>query len=117
VDDVAESVLCALQVPVAVNGIVNVGSGVPTSVTEVVTQLARSLGVQPALRVTAEYRLGDIRHNVADITRLRTQLLYTPQINLADGLDRFARWVLTQPLPEDLLDKANAELRARRLMS
>jgi dTDP-L-rhamnose 4-epimerase len=31
-------------------------------------------------------------------------------------MQRFAAWVQSQPLPEDLLDQANAELRARKLM-
>ena len=116
VSDVVNAVLSSMTGPTPANEVINVGSGVATSVLEVATQLSRVLGAEPQIKVTAEYRLGDIRHNVADIGRLRTALGYTPQVSLVEGLTRFARWVLTEPLPEDLLDKANAELRARKLM-
>ena len=116
VDDVSNAVCRTLETAQPINQVVNVGSGVATSVLEIATQLSRALGVEPDLRVTAEYRLGDIRHNVADITRMKTALGCKPIVPLQLGLQRFAQWVLTQSLPEDLLEKANAELRARKLM-
>ena len=117
VSDVVQSVLRCLSSEAPVNDVVNVGSGVATSVIEVAAQLSRALGAEPQITVTGEYRLGDIRHNVADITRLKTRLGYTPAISLEQGLARFAKWVLTEPLPEDQLDRANAELKARKLMA
>ena len=116
VEDIAEAIHRCLTVPNSVNDIVNVGSGVATSVSEIAEKLTIALGFEPNIRVTSDYRLGDIRHNFADIERLKNLLGYTPKISLDEGLRRFADWVLTQPLPEDLLDKANAELRARKLM-
>ena len=116
VSDVAQAMSLSLTTPNSPNTVINVGSGVATSVLEVAAGLSEALGRTPDIRVTSEYRLGDIRHNVADVTRLREVLGYTPQVNLQDGLRRFCDWVLTQPLPEDLLDRANAELKARKLM-
>lgn len=116
VSDVAQTVFQCLSSETPINDVVNVGSGVATSVFEVATKLSQALGATPQVTVTAEYRLGDIRHNFADITRLQTRLGYRPAVSLEDGLGRFANWVLTEPLPEDQLDKANAELRARKLM-
>ncbi|VFR50062.1 UDP-glucose 4-epimerase [plant metagenome] len=116
VDDVARAVHACLRAGEPIDRIINVGSGVGTSVMEVARQLVLSLGIEVPVRVTAQYRLGDIRHNVADITRLAELLPGGPRVGLAEGLDRFAAWVRTQPLPEDGLDRANAELRARKLM-
>lgn len=116
VSDVAQAMLLSLTSAKSPNTVINVGSGEATSVLDVAVGLSEALGHTPDIRVTAEYRLGDIRHNVADITRLREVLGYTPQVSLRDGLRRFCDWVLTQPLPEDLLDRANAELKARKLM-
>jgi dTDP-L-rhamnose 4-epimerase len=116
VSDVAQSIFLALTTPECANTVINVGSGVATSVLDVAAGLSEALGRNPDIRVTGEYRVGDIRHNVADVTRLRKVLGHTPQISLKDGLRRFCDWVLTQPLPEDQLDHANAELKARRLM-
>jgi dTDP-L-rhamnose 4-epimerase len=117
VDDVSRAMQACLASATPINRVVNVGSGVPTSVTDVARQLVVSLGGRAPLRVTAEYRLGDIRHNVADVARLSELLPGGARIGLAEGLDRFAAWVKTQPLPEDRLDRANAELRARKLMA
>lgn len=116
VEDIAEAIHRCLTVPKPVNDVINVGSGIATSVLEIAEKLTVALGFEPNIRVTGDYRLGDIRHNFADIGRLKNLLGYTPRVSLDEGLRRFAAWVLTQPLPEDLLEKANAELRARKLM-
>lgn len=117
VDDVAEALARAVTSPEPVNTTINVGSGKATSVAEVAGLLNAALGGRSPTRVTGEYRLGDIRHNCADIARLDSLLGYRPQVSLSDGLARFAAWVLSEELPEDQLDRANAELRARKLMA
>lgn len=116
VEDVANSFVAALQMETPANRAVNVGVGLKTTVTEIASHLSAAFGVSPNLIVTGQYRLGDIRHNCADIGRLRDILGYEPRIGLADGLRRFAAWVKSQPLAEDRLDKANAELKVRNLM-
>jgi dTDP-L-rhamnose 4-epimerase len=116
VSDVANAMARCLASAEPANTVINVGSGVATSVLDVARQLSLSLGVEPNVTVTAEYRVGDIRHNYADISRLKQLLGYSPQIALEEGLKQFCDWVRTQPLPEDRLDQANAELRARKLM-
>lgn len=114
--DVAEALARALTTVEAPNTIINVGSGIGTSVRDVAGLLAGVMGCPRDLRVTGEYRLGDIRHNAADIQALADRLDYAPRIDLATGLDRFARWVAGEALPEDQLNRANAELRKRGLM-
>lgn len=117
VEDVVNSIQRCLLTKHPTNSVVNVGSGVATSVLEVAQKLANSMNTSPHIKITSDYRLGDIRHNFADITRLDDELDYKPVISLDEGLNRFCEWVCSQPLPEDLLDKANAELRTRKLMS
>lgn len=116
VSDVAEALARALTIDKAPNAIINVGSGIGASVGDVAGLLADAFGKPRNLRVTGEYRLGDIRHNAADIVKLREILGYVPQVDLADGITQFARWVASEELPEDRLDQANAELRQRGLM-
>ncbi|QHL90224.1 NAD-dependent epimerase/dehydratase family protein [Sphingomonas changnyeongensis] len=116
VSDVVAAIRAALRAPEDVSGTFNVGSGVATSIRDVAKHLNDAFGGSSTIRVTGEFRVGDIRHNVADLARLRTVLGVEPKIDLPSGLARFARWVLTQPLPEDRLAQANEELRARRLM-
>ena len=117
VDDVVAAIARCLEMRAAPNATLNVGSGVATSVRHVAEELSRALGQSVKVEVTGEYRLGDIRHNWADISRLASVLGLRPQVTLEDGLRRFSAWVLEQPLPEDRLDRANDELRARNLMS
>ncbi len=116
VSDVVQAMLSALTSTAPACTAINVGSGIPTSVLEVATRLSEALGKTPDIRISGEYRVGDIRHNVADIARLQTVLGYTPKVDLATGLRRFCDWVLSQALPEDQLGRANAELKARKLM-
>jgi dTDP-L-rhamnose 4-epimerase len=117
VDDVARAIqLCLLSIK-KINQVINVGSGIATSVLDVAQKLILALDGHVAVRITSEYRLGDIRHNVADISRLKELMPGGPQVDLSQGLNRFAEWVKSQALPEDQLERANAELRERKLMA
>jgi dTDP-L-rhamnose 4-epimerase len=116
VSDVARAFVAALETPRPVNSVINVGSGVASPVIDVARGLSRAFGAEPDVEVTGEYRLGDIRHNVADTSRLQALLGIRPAVSLEQGLCSFAKWVLTQPLPEDRLDEANDELKRRKLM-
>lgn len=116
VSDVVAGFVAALGTAKPVNTVINVGSGHATSVLDVAASLSRAFGAKPDTRVTGEYRLGDIRHNAADVTRLHSLLGHTPQVDLQTGLNRFAAWVGGQALPEDQLEKAKAELVAKGMM-
>jgi dTDP-L-rhamnose 4-epimerase len=116
VEDVANAFVAAVSSERTPDCEINVGSGLATSVAEIARQLGSAFGASPRLVVTGQYRLGDIRHNRADITRLKELLDYRPRVGLAEGLQRFAAWVRAQPLPEDRLEAANAELSARGMM-
>ncbi|MEZ1315606.1 NAD-dependent epimerase/dehydratase family protein [Pseudomonas fluorescens] len=117
VDDVTDAFLQGILSPRQLSQVINVGSGIATSVKTVAEELTRAFGREPNVVVTGQYRIGDIRHNYADIDKLKSVLGITPKISLAIGLKRFATWVNDQPLPEDKLDQANKELRARKLMN
>ena len=116
VQDVAAAFVRALGTVEPVNCTINAGSGVASPIIDVARQLSYAFGVEPKIEVTGQYRLGDIRHNSADMSRLQTLLGYTPRVSLEEGLARFVKWVKTQELPEDKLAEANAELKARDMM-
>jgi dTDP-L-rhamnose 4-epimerase len=116
VDDVAEVMLQCVLRPLADGTTLNVGSGLATSVLEAATLLCRVLGSPVEPHVTGEYRVGDIRHNFADIGALEAASGYRPRVSLEVGLRRFCEWVATQSPEEDRLDAASAELKQRRLM-
>jgi dTDP-L-rhamnose 4-epimerase len=116
VSDVATAFARALTIDSPLDCIVNVGTGDGTTVEEVAVCLSQAFDRTPHVVVTGEYRLGDIRHNSADVDRMHELLGCRAQIGLDEGLRRFVDWVKTQPLPVDRLDHANRELKARNLM-
>ena len=66
--------------------------------------------------ISGQYRLGDIRHAIADLTPIQARLGFAPLISLEEGLDRFAEWVKTQPVEPDRLARATQELLERGLI-
>jgi dTDP-L-rhamnose 4-epimerase len=117
VDDVTDALLAGLVIEKSPDAIINVGSGLATSVREVAEELSRAFGKEPNVVVTGQFRIGDIRHNYANIDRLKNLLNVIPKVSLQEGLLRFAAWVEQQPLPDDQLERANQELRDRKLMN
>lgn len=116
IDDVVEATFRAATMTDAAGGVFNVGSGVATTVDEVVSALFAAFGTEVPTRVSGNYRLGDIRHNVADTTRLRTILGYEPSVSFRDGVARFVEWVLTEPVEGDTYQRSLDEMAARNLL-
>jgi dTDP-L-rhamnose 4-epimerase len=115
VTDVARACHAALDAPGAVGEVFNVGSGQRYTVRELAERTAAAVGkpyIQP--EVTGKYRVGDIRHCVADITRAREVLGYAPEVSFDTGLAELAGWLETQTAA-DRVEAASAELAARGL--
>jgi dTDP-L-rhamnose 4-epimerase len=75
VRDVARANVLALTAPRAVDGAVNVSSGVPRSVGELASTLhAVAYPAAPPPVVTGEFRTGDVRHIFADPGRAAREL-------------------------------------------
>jgi dTDP-L-rhamnose 4-epimerase len=120
VSDVAEAMALGLESDGGDGLTMNVGSGVQVSVDTIARNLQRQFVESSATVVSGQYRLGDIRHNFADISAIGQALGFLPKVRLEEGMARFARWVRTQPIaedgPEDGLERANRELIERGLM-
>jgi dTDP-L-rhamnose 4-epimerase len=95
---------------------INVGNGVASSVMEVATILKKLYDSSSELNVSGNYRLGDIRHNTADITKAKEMLAYLPQTAMETGLRHFADWVSTQQISNDGgYERSIAELKEKGL--
>ena len=116
IDDVVEATFRAATHPDAAGGVFNVGSGVATTVNEVVAALFAAFGTEVPTRVSGNYRLGDIRHNIADTTRLREVLGYSPAVGFRDGVTRFVDWVLAEPVEGDSYQRSLEEMSSRNLL-
>jgi dTDP-L-rhamnose 4-epimerase len=116
IDDVVEATFRAATHPDAAGGVFNVGSGVATTVLEVVEALFAAFGAEVPTRVSGNYRLGDIRHNIADTTRLREVLGHSPAVGFREGVARFVEWVLTEPIEGDNYERSLEEMSSRNLL-
>lgn len=93
VDDVVEALALAAAAPDPGPDPINIGSGVASTIRETASLLLALLGA-PADRyhISGEFRVGDVRHAVADITRASENLGWRPATNLATGLAALAVW-------------------------
>lgn len=112
--DVARALRLAIEVPAAAGHAFNVGSGESSSVIEIADRMATALSCAIEPEITGTYRVGDIRHCFADITKAQTLLGYTPQMALEEGLMELACWLSGRDA-DDRAAEANAELAARGL--
>ncbi len=115
VRDVAQACRLAMEHPGAGGQVFNVGSGRSYTVREVAERLAAVLGREDAApEVSGRYRVGDIRHCFADISKARRVLGYRPRIDLEQGLRELAEW-LSRQTARDGVEMANGELDRRGL--
>ena len=91
---------------------VNVGSGRATSVRDLAGIIAHQLGIAIPPIARGEFRPGEIRSLISDISRIRT-IGYKPQTTLEQGIARYINWIRTQSAVEDYFSKAEAGLRAK----
>jgi dTDP-L-rhamnose 4-epimerase len=113
VHDVAQACRLALVTP-AVGETFNVGSGRPRTILEIARSVLDVLDVDLEPVVTGKYRVGDIRHCYADISKARAGLGYEPAVTLEAGLVELADW-LAGARSEDRFMHAAAELDRRGL--
>ena len=115
VDDVVTALVAAMTRDVPSGSICNVGSGVATTVSDLAAKLLDAAAIEVEVKVTGQFRVGDIRHNFASIDQARKLLGFEPQVSLSQGLGRFCAWAANEPVYGDRLDQATAELKAKGL--
>jgi dTDP-L-rhamnose 4-epimerase len=110
VRDVARACRLAMEREDADGVALNIGSGRSLSVLEVAERLAHVLG-RPhiAPEITGKYRVGDVRHCFADVSRARQVLGYEPVVGFAEGVEELAGWLEHQGA-DDRVEDARAQL-------
>jgi UDP-glucose 4-epimerase len=94
IDDVVLAMVMAIERGGGLR-VFNVGSGIGTSVSEIVRLLKRVSGQDVAVEYTPG-RGADLPANVLDITRIRSELGWTPHISLEAGIMRTLAWYRAQ---------------------
>lgn len=115
IDDVVDATILGLEVPEANGHVFNVGTGVTTNVLTVANTLCEKYGINVPIIVSGNYRLGDIRHNYADISLARNILGFEPKWSFSDGIAQFCKWVDKQDVQEDKYEASIEEMKAKGL--
>jgi len=116
VEDVAQAFILALEHEKAPGGVFNVGSGEDRTVCEVAELVGKAMNRPIAPEIAGKARIGDIRHCIADIAKIRQELGYSPRRDFQEGLAELAEWVAKQEA-KDLVQEARKELEARGLVA
>lgn len=117
IDDVVEATIRTINYSGQFVGALNVGSAQATSVMTVAQEIQAYFDSSSTIKVTGAFRMGDIRHNIADVSKLEQVLGFVPGVSFKQGLANFLGWAAEQA-PEDKAAylRSVSELAARGLM-
>lgn len=96
VDDITGGVLAALDQPRLGFRALNLGSGAPISLANLIDALALAVGKAARVQRT-DVPLGDVEATFADIGAARRELGWAPGVTLEQGLASVAAWVKLHP--------------------
>jgi len=91
VEDVVAGIRAAIQRPCGFR-IYNLGNDRPISLSGLIAELEKALGLQMTIDVQGD-QPGDVPRTWASIDRAKAELGYRPEVVLQDGLERFAAWL------------------------
>ncbi|MBN1462952.1 MAG: NAD-dependent epimerase/dehydratase family protein [Paludibacteraceae bacterium] len=115
IDDVVNATILGLENENANGEIFNVGTGVNIDVNTVAAVLIQKYGMPVQKAISGNFRLGDIRHNYADISKISRLLGFKPMFNFEQGIQKFVDWVNKQVVQEDKYDASIKEMKAKGL--
>lgn len=115
IDDVVDATILGIENDKANGEVFNVGTGVATDVMKVAKTLIKNYGVEVPIKISGNYRLGDIRHNYADLTKIKSKLGFQPKFSFEQGINEFTKWVNDQEIETDNYAKSIDEMKARGL--
>ena len=110
IDDVVQATILSLENKSANNQVFNVGFGKPISVLDVAKILHELYASRGEIIMTNKYRIGDIRHNYADLEKITSLINYRPTIDFLTGVKEFVSWVKSQDLKIDHYNQTQIEL-------
>ncbi len=116
IDDVVEATVACIAPEVRGVHALNVGSAVRTSVLDVARAILQKLNAKGTIEVSGAYRVGDIRHNMADTSRLSALTGFRPKWSFDAGLGEFLNWATSRNVVDIGFDRSMDELARRGLL-
>jgi dTDP-L-rhamnose 4-epimerase len=93
----------------------NVGTGRPTTILDIASNIMELYKKNLPIEITNTYRKGDIRHCIADISKIKNKLGFMPKVSFQSGMEELVTWG-TKELAIDRFDDARKELARKRLI-
>lgn len=105
VEDIARANLLVMNRDEANYQVFNVGSGKGTSILSLAKLLIKEYGKEMEPKLDGEFRIGDVRHIVADTSKIK-KLGFEPKTDLKSGIRNYIDWIQTQGDVKDYFDEA-----------
>jgi dTDP-L-rhamnose 4-epimerase len=112
VEDIARANLLAVKTDQLDGLAVNVGSGRGVPIREIAETISAALKIDIAPVARGEFRPGEMRHLTSDTTRMRAAG-YKPQVDLAEGIQRYIDWIKSQTDVRDYFSEAEEILKSK----
>jgi len=96
VKDVCQALILAMEKKAARGEIFNVASGNPITIKEVANIITKKINSKLKPIYNQQFRVGDIRHCLADITKIKEKLGFKPKINFENGIEEVIEWIKPQ---------------------
>jgi len=109
VGDLVKACLLLLKTDSLKYSTYNIGSGSAVTIKAFADTLIRIYGKKIKPVVSSQYRLGDVRHVSADISRIR-ELGFSPSTTLEEGLAHYAQWILQEESVSSSFEEAKRKL-------
>ena len=74
VDDTVEATVRSLEMASANNETINIGTGIATTILTVAGLLSQNYQKNTEINISGDFRIGDIRHNFADLSKMKKLL-------------------------------------------
>ncbi|MBY9005601.1 MAG: GDP-mannose 4,6-dehydratase [Candidatus Lokiarchaeota archaeon] len=117
VKDICQALMLAMKSPEANGEIFNVGTGIPLTIKKVAENFVEKINPKLKPIYNQQYRVGDIRHCVADISKIKNKLGYDPKISFDKGIEEYINWIKKKEYKfQDKTDEALAELKEKGLL-
>jgi dTDP-L-rhamnose 4-epimerase len=115
IDDAVTATIMGIENDAANFNVFNVGSGVPIEVLSVAKSLCKHYKRDEDISVSGNYRLGDIRHNYADLKTIKRIIGYEPHWTFENGIEAFCAWVDQQDIQNDNYLQSLSEMKQKHL--
>ena len=115
IDDVVDATILGIEKDEANYEVFNVGLGLAIDVNKVASTLVKEYKSNSKISISGNYRLGDIKDNYADLTKIQTKLGFEPKVSFEEGIKRFTKWVNAQEVVEDQYEKSINEMKEKGL--